>query len=310
MNFKCYSIFILFLSLFISCQPNIVNLQEVELAGPSIKNVVKIVEPIENKNVDINMNFSVYNKRNYETNLDGHTKVNEYNNYEIQSVENAEYYLENYNINIFDYEGKNFHWKIPSLNGSLEMDYKFSKQFAFDIGASLANYNGNNFLGYKLGFAFYNNFDELGIRFDAFVKNQEMFYKVQYIKVEEFNLSKSNTRKVYVFEEERNDNYYNMGYMFSLNTKFENWLVNIFVNYSFGWQTFYEISPQSIYTDIIVGDFNFEQYYSSFSVGLFQDAFSFGRIILGYNYTNYNRGNRNFLLPSAFLQLDFNLLNY
>ncbi len=305
---RIYLLLILSLSLFYACQPNIINLQKIDLRAPSIKNPVKIVEKVDTARLDLNFNFSMNNNNKYQTNLKGHTKVNEKNIYELEPVVGEEHFLEHKNVNIYDFKGKNLTWKIPSLIGSINLDFKSSKLFVVTLGAEYSKYRTKEFYGFNLGLALYHNLENLGLRFDAFVKNQEVFYNLQYIKAEKYD---NNVRKVFVIKQRKKDNNYNMGYMLSMNTKFPEWFLNIFASYSFGWRTLYDISPARVFAikDIVSGKFKLSSYYSSFSVGLYQNDLSFGKVILGYNITNFNIGDKNLLLPGLIFQVDFNLFN-
>ncbi len=295
--------------IFPKCQPHIINLQEVDLIAPAIKNSVKLVDAVDSAKLDLNFNFFVNNKSQHETNLSGHTKVNGNNFYELEPVAGEEYFLEHKNVNIYNFKGNNLTWTIPSFSGSINMDFKSSKFVIVTLGADYSKYKTKEFYGFNLGLAFYHNFKNLGLRFDTFIKNHAAFYNLKYINAEEY---KNNVRKVFVIEKSQKDNNYNIGYMLSMNTTFSDWFVNMFVNYSFGWHTFYSVAPDNnniLLHDEISGEFKLSNYYSSFSIGLYQDAPAFGRIILGYNIINFNRGNKNFLLPGFIFQIDFNLFS-
>lgn len=275
--------------MFSACQPQTINLQEVDLIALSIKNPVKIVEPVDTARLDLNFNFSINNKKKYETNLSGHTKVNKNNIYELETVEGEEYFLEHKNVNTYDFKGNNLTWEISSFTGLVNMDFKSSKSIIVTLGVQYSKYQTKEFYGFNVGLALYHNFENLGLRFDTFIKNQEVFYNIQYIKAEEYD---DNIRKVFVIEKNEKDNNYNMGYMLSINTTFPNWFINIFANYSFGWRTFYNISPENVFStkDNVSGEFKLSSYYSSFSVGeikiFFCPVLSF-KLILTYSIDNF-----------------------
>ncbi len=60
----------------------------------------------------------------------------------------------------------------------------------------------------------------------------------------------------------------------------------------------------NLVTDVKIGDFEREDYYYSFSLGVYQNTFNFGRILLGYSFINYEHDSANFILPSVFVQYD------
>ncbi len=56
-----------------------------------------------------------------------------------------------------------------------------------------------------------------------------------------------------------------------------------------------------------IGDFEYEESYQAFSLGIYQNVFDSGRIIIGYKYTIYNDKKDNFSIPQGFIQYDFSL---
>lgn len=225
--------------------------------------------------------------------------------YEIEEVSGEDYYLEYANKNIYDYEGMNYSWVIPSLTGSVDLDLAISNNFAFTIGTKLSSYDEQNFIGFNTGFGFFQRGEELAYRFDTFFRFQENLYDINYIKAEDIKLSGDASRKVYVYNKRKKENFYNLGFMFSINSAIKNWPINIFANYSFGWQTFYDISTESFYNDEEIGNFEHDEYYHSISIGLYQKPFETGRIMIGYNLSTYGHSSKDFFVPSVFVQYDF-----
>ena len=305
--YKILFSFLFILVSFLGCTTNVVNLQEVDLIGPSIKNQIKIVEDKKRGDIDINLNLSINNNKKFSGKIDGHSKVNVNNVYEIEEVSREDYYLEYADKNIYDYEGMNYSWITPSLTGSIDLDLTISNNFAFTIGTKLSSYEEENFFGFNTGVGFFQRGEELAYRFDTFFRFQENLYDITYVKAEDIKLFADATRKVYLYNKRKKENFYNLGFMFSLNSAIKNWPVNIFANYSFGWQTFYDISTKSFYQDEKIGDFEHDEYYHSFSIGLYQRPFETGRIMIGYNLSTYGHSSQDFIVPSVFVQYDFRI---
>lgn len=290
-----------------SCSTNVVNLQEIELIGAIVKNPIKIVEDKKRGDIDFNFNLSINNKEKFTDEAKGHTTVNENNIYEIESVPGKEYYLEYAGKNTYKYKGDNLIWKIPKFNTSVDVDIAISKNFAFTFGTKISGYSDENLFGHNFGFAYFNKKDNWAYRFDTFLRYQEFFYDMTYVKAEDITLSGNKSRKVYLYNKSNKDSYYNMGFLLSLNSTYKDWPINIFVNYAFGWQTFYEISVRNFFNRSREDEFEHEEYYHSFSLGIYQNTFDFGRILIGYTLTNYEHSNKNFFIPSAFVQYDISL---
>lgn len=289
------------------CTPTVSNFQEAEVFGPHINNTVKITQEKERGDLDLNLNFSINNVSKISSSIDGHTKVNSNNTYQLEPVAGEDYFLERANVNIYDFEGENLTWDLPKFHGLLNIDLALSNHFAVTGGVSYSKYNSENFWGNNFGLAFFDYSNDWSYRFDGNVCFQEMRFNSYYVTAEDKNLSGNETRRVYLKKDTKKEQYGDFSFMFSINSNKESWPVNVFFSYKLGSQTFYETSIDKILFDSRIGDFEYEESYQAFSLGIYQNVFDSGRIIIGYKYTIYNDKKDNFSIPQGFIQYDFSL---
>ena len=293
---------------YFGCTPTVSNFQEAEVFGPHINNSVKITEEKERGDLDLNLNFSINNVSKISSSLDGHTKVNSNNIYELEPVAGEDYFLERANINIYEFEGENLTWELPKVHGLVNIDLALSNHFAVTGGVSYSKYNSENFWGNNFGVAFFDYSNDWSYRFDWNVSFQEMRFNSFYVTAEDKELSGNETRRVYLKMDTKKEQYGDFSFMLSINSNKENWPINVFFSYKLGSQTFYETSIDNIlFNGRRIGDFEYEESYQAFSLGIYQNVFDAGRIIIGYKYTIYNDKKDNFSIPQAFIQYDFRI---
>lgn len=181
-----------------NCNPNVVNLQKVDVIGSSIKNPVKIVEKKERGNIDFSFNLSVNNSRELIGRIDGHTEVNENGIFELEPVDGEDFFLEYKDINQFEFKDKNFNWITPSLTSQFDLDFAFSKNFALTFGTKYSGYEDENYWGHSLGLAYFSQQNDWAYRFDLFFRYQKMLYDVTYVRTENISFDNNNSLSLYL----------------------------------------------------------------------------------------------------------------
>lgn len=291
----------------IGCATTVSNFQEAEVFGPQINNTVKITQNKKRGDIDLNLNFSLNNVSSLSSSVDGHSLVNSNNIYQLEPVEGEEYFLEYGKVNIFEFEGENIIWEIPKIHSLINVDLALSNHFGITAGVNYSQYKNEDYWGNNIGIAYFNLTNSWAYRFDAILSFQDMRFNSTYVTAEDKILSSSETRKVYIITDEKKEKYGNVSFMFTINSNEDEWPVNVFFSYKVGSQTFYETSVDKILFDTRIGDFDYEESFQAFSLGIYQDVFDFGRLILGYKYTTYSDQKNNFSIPQAFVQYDFRI---
>jgi len=107
-------------SVFTGCvTPTESLLQQIDVNGVPIRHPIRITENREPGNVNIRANLSFNNKNNLTTQSDKHTKVNEQGVFQVDEVAGEDYFLEQNNVNRFNFDGNNVSWNIPIFKPGL-----------------------------------------------------------------------------------------------------------------------------------------------------------------------------------------------
>ena len=314
-KFRLHNIAIIFLfvisSIFIGCTPQTESLlQEVDIDGVPIRHPIRITENREAGNVNIRANLSFNNKNELTTQGEKHTNVNEQGVFKIDEVPGEKYFLEQEGVNVFDYQGDNIHWNIPDVQTRIEFDIATSNNFAVSAGLSYSKIKEKVFWGESIGFAFWGEKKNWGYRFDANLHFYKMDISAEYAVVELTDFP----RRVIFITEDRTDDYKDLSFSYTMNTNRRDWLINVFLNYTLGWQTLYDFRSDAIKNVAVTfpfltpreihDRFEFFEAYHSFSAGLYKNIFDMGRIVFGARFTNYTDSKGHLSTPDFFIQYD------
>ncbi len=213
-------------------------------------------------------------------------------------------------MNKFDFEGNNVKWSIPDLQTRFEIDFAASRSFALTAGINYSKIQNQTFWGESVGIAFIGEKNNWGYRFDANVSFYEMEVSANYAVIEETDFP----RKVIFLSEKRTDSYKDLSFGYTMNSNRRDWLINVFFNYTLGWQTLYNFDSDAV-KDIqptlpfllpaeIHENFKFFEAYHSFTAGIYKNTFDIGRIVLGARYINYTDSKASLEIPDFFIQYD------
>lgn len=307
------SVMILSIILLTGCSTTntIPYLQSVEQNGAPMRNTIKITK--NEKENDITLRASVIFNRDKQVDsyVKGHSPVNEFGEFETQPVQGEDYQLEYANVNENDFEGNNFHWILPDFESHVEMEYNISSHVSFYGGVAFAESKELSFLNYNFGGGFFREEENWAIRLDIASAFEEMIADAEYILVENVKLNDDNSRKVYFFNTRSKHTYLNINVGVTINTKYQDWFVNGFLNYTTGRQSFYNIAIKDTYYDekLISYDDNFENSdsYHSISLGLYKEIDNLGKLIGGARFTKYTDSKGRLFIPDYFLQFDLEL---
>lgn len=285
-------------------------LQRVDVDGVPIRHPIKITENREAGNVNIRGNLSFNNKNELATKSDKHTRVNEYGIFEVIEVVGEDYFLEQGGVNIFDFKGENINWRIPDIQTRIEFDLAASNNFAVSAGLSYSKIKEKVFWGESIGLAFWGEKKNWGYRFDVNLHFYKMGLSAEYAVIEITDFP----RRVIFITEDRIDDYKDLSFGYTMNTNRRDWLINIFFNYTLGWQTLYDFRSDNIrnvsltfpfLTPREIQDrFEFFEAYHSFSAGFYKNIFNMGRIVFGARYTNYTDSKGSLETPDFFIQYE------
>jgi len=194
-----------------------------------------------------------------------------------------------------------------------ELDIAASNNFAITVGVNYSEVNHQSYWGETIGIAFFGEKKSWGYRFDVNLSFYEMQLSADYAVIEETSFPK----KVIFLSDERTDDFKDLSFGYTMNTNRRDWLINVFFNYTLGWQTLYDFESEAIknisltFPFFIPGEihdkFEFFETYHSFSAGFYKNIFDVGRIVFGARYTNYTDSKSRLEVPDFFLQYEFTL---
>lgn len=285
------------------------KLQNVDFYGEAHKNTIKITKDEDAGDFTFRGMAAFNGKDKLSSQVNGHSKVNSKGVFEVEPVKGETYYIERSGVNTYAFEGENLHWTLPELQSMIELEYNLSSSSAIYGGVTYTKAGGRDLYGYNGGIGFFKEQNTWAIRFDLAGKYHETYVNIDYVQIEDIDLSNNESRKVYFFNADEIDHFFNMNMAFTLNTRRSDWPINVFFNYTLGAQHFYtmELVPDISLT--YMEDFKFSCSYNSFSAGIYREMKDdLGRLIIGARYTNYTDPDNDFINPDYFIQLDFNLL--
>lgn len=286
------------------CTSTVTNLQEVDVTAMPNRTAIKITENRKEQSLEIRANASLNNSKLYETKGEGHTNVNQNGIFEVDPVQNENYFLETKGVNNFDFDGYNIRWAVPRWQANIELDFKVDSNFVLNGGIHYSELNGKSFWGENLGIAFVDESDMYGYRFDLFGRyNQVSLDALAVVSEREFS---NGTRKVYFSQKQFDEDYFNLGMIFTLNTKNRDWFLNYFFSYSLAWQTLYDIDKNRFGLESNeTTNFSYMESYHTVSAGIYKTLFDGGRLIAGARLMKYSDSKNNFTMPDFFIQYDF-----
>ena len=124
----------------------------------------------------------------------------------------------------------------------------------------------------------------------------------KYIETEEYFIPGKNYREVYFYSLKEKNEYINLSLSLTFNTRKNEWLINYFFNYTWGWQTLYDLE-----SSLHVKEFNYDEAYHSIALGIYKNIFDTGRLIGGIRFTKYTDDKGRLFIPDAFIQYDIKL---
>lgn len=289
------------------CIPRITNLQEIEVNTPPKRDSIRITENKKSADVEVRSFFSINKEKALKTKTPGHTLVNSEGIYEVEGVPDETIFIERAGVNTQPFEGDNFFWHVPEMQFGFDLDFALTSGFALTGGLSYANINERDFWSPNFGFALFNELQTWAWRIDMNMKFHQSSFTAEVIKTKERRLRGNETREVSFLTIQDKDNLSNPTIMLTLNTRKQEWPLNLFVNYTAGRQTFYDVERdfETIFNEPAV--FRYSEPYNTFSAGVFRTFSRNGRLLFGVRITKYTDEKSQLSLPDAFVQYDFRL---
>jgi len=303
-------VLLVLISLFIvGCSSTTPQIQSVDQYGQGNRNTIKITKDEAADDFTVRFSLSKNRDKSADALVEGHSLVNEEGVYEVEPVDNETYFIERAGVNENEFEGNNFHWVLPEFQSNFEIEYNILSSASIYGGTSYARAGDNDLFGFNFGMGFFREENNWALRFDIAGAYNETVTEAEYIRVENKQLTGNNTRKVFFFEESSRSKFLNLNLGITINTRNSSWFVNGFINYTLGWQNFYDIDTKPVYLVDVINNENitYEDGYHSFSLGLYKEIETLGKLIAGARFTKYTDIKGRLFIPDYFIQIDFDL---
>ena len=172
--------FILFLFCFCSCGTSVTDylyVQDVDVKGPINQPPIRVTGR-DSTVFTISPKFFYNSNKRYNGLIDGHTKVDSKNIFEVDTVISGSNvtYTEVSDANTYEFKGENLHWNIPDYFVGLDFDIAISRKAALSGGFSMSAKDKTNLYGYRVGLGFFSQSENMGFRFDGGVIWQKYSY--------------------------------------------------------------------------------------------------------------------------------------
>ena len=329
----CFVIIIIF---FWGCTPGqetiettTIYLQEIELTGPINQSPIHITDSTNAPSITISPRLSYGTPTSVDGKISGHTLVNQDGYFQIDTVFNPDgtinHYQESPGANRYQYKENNLFWEMPSVNASLDIDLKLTRNFSLFGGVNYSSVNNQSLWGGNFGLGLFGiSQNAIAFRVDIGAHIQSIAYDAYTIESVEITGPSGSSDYVIFYHDIDQTSHINPFINLTLNSASPDWIFNFFVNAGYSWQTLADFEPEE--PDDNYYDDEFFPYYSyreivydlrgETTIGFFHFTpgliFNFGdytRLLVGsrfYFITQLDQASTTlFILPM--MQVDFTL---
>ncbi len=244
--------------------------------------------------------------------MGNHSPVNAKGIYELEYDQNSNVYTEKAGDNKFEFKGDNFHWNQPSIIFGVNFDVALQskpkenepkKGFGIGLnwGVNYASISNDMFYALNFGPYLFSEGEKAGFRIDGDFSFSSRQSTTKFYVMEDKILSSNSTRTGYYYEDVIKKSYFNPSVVFTVNSKFDDAWVNLFVNFRFGWTLLYEVKERVYYSlNSTPAQGNSE--FVMFGLGLFKDISERGRLVFGTQFSSHSFPDNSLTNTSFFVQ--------
>ncbi len=136
----------------------------------------------------------------------------------------------------------NLKWRIPKMEGGVDVDYVVSHHAALGFGMSISSLYGRTYGGWSAGIGIFNEKETQAVRFDFGVQSTPNHYSsLTRVVVKQTN----DSRDTSLYLDSDRDNHLNLFGSLTVNTTRQSWPVNFFVNAYVTKQRFVDYVPET-----------------------------------------------------------------
>lgn len=288
----------------VGCTTTKTSLQDIEVNSGMLNIPIRIVENKNGGDVEVHFNVLKNNTQTAMAKANGHSLVNSSGHFEVEKIEGEKYYIEHAGINVNEYEGNNVKWNTPEYSISGDLDIALSNHFILAGGFNYHKIKDFDYWTHNISIGMFNEKETWAYRFDIGLMFNEAAYAANYVEIEDIDISGDQTRKVYFYTNQTKETYTNAYLSFTLNTRRKDFPVNLFLNYTVGWQTIFNFEPpMNLSSD--AGSFDMNKTGHSLTAGIHKNIDNSLRVLGGFRFLTYTNDGGNLNFSNVFLQVDF-----
>lgn len=211
---------------------------------------------------------------------------------EISGNTGGERYRDPEQDSLFSKKSKNLLWMMPEFSLGMDFELALTKSFGFAAGLNYSKVDGQQLIGGSFGLAFVSEKENSAARFDLGILVQEIYFDAKSVVVttKDYMWSDPTTSVTYYRDIGKNANI-NIFAGLTLNSNFQDFPVNYFLNLVFFTQSLLNYEPETrtdltyalILTDKTVTDSRGKAMSSflSFAPGVYLQLSDWSRFVLG-----------------------------
>ena len=223
--------------------------QNAEVRGPINQTTVHLTDSTETPSVTISPWFSYSTKKSMGGHIDGHSLVNEDGIFQVDTFYNGSeiIYRETPGANRYSFTGENFTWLISTVTAGLNFDLLLAKGFAISLGVNYSSQGSKTSWGGSGGLGLFSENKGIALRVDIGLHFQSIDYDVYTLaNIKEEDIFGGSEEYVLFYHDIDNsmniDPYMNL----TINTAYQDWIVNLFLNVGYSVQTLLDFEPRDI----------------------------------------------------------------
>lgn len=295
-----------------------IYLQNVELTGPIVNTPIHITDSTKVPAITISPKFSFNTTKHINGYIDGHTNVNQNGVFQVDTILNSDgtiTYRESAGANSFGYTGENLTWNFSSINAGLDIDLKFSNNFALFTGISYSSKKGKSTLGGNAGIGILSFNNGFATRIDLGINIQSVSYDARnVVVVDNTTIFGGSSEYVLFYRDIGEKTHIDPFISLTFNSSVKQWFLNFFLNAGYSMQSIVDFEPSQPdpfyypflifpHSQVIIADIRGESTAGFFIItpGVYFNFGGSNRIIVGtgiYIETQIERASSNlFILP-------------
>ena len=159
------------------------NLQSVDVSGSLHQPAVHLQRPTVKPGFRITPWLSVNTQQEQTGRFPGHTNVNRNGVYQVDTTFiSGEMEFTESSANVYPFKGQNFSWRLPRMNGGLDVDLDISETVSLFGGIGLSGIDNEAYWSARAGMGYQFGTERIAARFDGGLTWETIASSVHYVR--------------------------------------------------------------------------------------------------------------------------------